>query len=343
MIEITRILCPLDFSEFSRHAFEQAIVLARWYESRVTALHVYTVPVTMAAVAGDGSAVPIDRSEVGAAYRHEHAVLMDRFMSSAHADGVDVQARIVAGPVIDSILNWACDLPADLIVMGTHGRSGFQRLLLGSVTERVLRKAPCPVLTVPTRAAHIAPTFKRILCPIDFSDTSTHALAFALSLAKEADARLTVAHVIEAPAVPYAGPYPRFDGAERHEQSVRAAVAQIERALPAAGEHGCEIEQAIATGKAYREILRIAEEQEADLIVMGVQGRGALDLMIFGSTTQQVVRAAACPVLSIRQAVRAGRTAATADREPVHAAVEEAPAAATPEHPVHHHDADDQC
>jgi nucleotide-binding universal stress UspA family protein len=89
---------------------------------------------------------------------------------------------------------------ADLLVMGTHGRSGFEQLLLGSVTEKVLRKASCPVLTVPRRHPDAVPEtpvlFKEILCPVDFSDCSMRALNHAMSLAQEADAHLTVLHVM---------------------------------------------------------------------------------------------------------------------------------------------------
>ena len=110
-------------------------------------------------------------------------------------------------------------MAADLVVMGTHGRSGFERLVLGSVTERVLRKSACPVLTVPKGIPDVATPpvlFNRIVCAVDFSDCSMHALNYAMSLAQEADAHLTVVHVIELPPdVPrevhenvLAGPHP---------------------------------------------------------------------------------------------------------------------------------------
>ena len=94
---------------------------------------------------------------------------------------------------------------ADLLVLGTHGRSGFQRLFLGSVTEKVIRKACCPTLVVPPRAPDVAPTapvqFRRILCPVDFSESSLRAFAHAVNMAEEADAHLTLLHVIETPTV----------------------------------------------------------------------------------------------------------------------------------------------
>ncbi len=332
MIEIKRILCPTDYSEFSRHAFEQALLLARWYGAEVTALHVYAVPMAMVAIPGGATTVPVDHTAMAAVHMAEHLTEMSRFIEAANTAGVKVDPLVLEGGVIDSIVEQAASLEADLIVMGTHGRSGFERLLLGSVTERVLRKAPCPVLTVPRRVTSAAPGFKRILCPIDFSQPSTHALTYALSLAQEADARLTVVHVVELQLEPDTYQYRLLNVPEYRAQMVRAASEQMANALPDGVESYCAIEQTVITGKAYREILRLADEQHADLIVMGVHGRSVMDLLVFGSTTQHVVRQAPCPVLSIRQPAR------------FHGVEQEAEAHDPDLEPVFAgHDIDDQC
>jgi nucleotide-binding universal stress UspA family protein len=197
--------------------------------------------------------------------------------------------------------------------MGTHGRSGFDRLILGSVTEKVLRKAECPVLVVPRAVPGSMPatpvTFQRILCPIDFSDCSLHALNYALSLARPPAARLTVLHVMvysmgeEAPEMyetlvsdsrlGLADLHRRFEDYSR--ERLASAVAD------AVGTSSATVETTLGVGKPYREILRVADEQQADLIVMGVHGRGPADLMFFGSTTNHVVRQARCPVLTVRK------------------------------------------
>jgi nucleotide-binding universal stress UspA family protein len=196
--------------------------------------------------------------------------------------------------------------------MGTHGRSGFDRLVLGSVTEKVLRKAECPVLTVPAHAPETVPAtpvmFKRVLCSIDFSDSSMHALNYAMSLAQEADARLTVLHVmmydleVEAPEM-YETVLAdrRLTVADYRSRCEEYCRQRLQTAVPEAVRAYCAVETLLATGKPYREILRVAAEQQADLIVMGVHGRGAANLMAFGSTTQHVVRQATCPVLTLRQ------------------------------------------
>lgn len=300
MIQIKRILCPTDFSEFSEHALDQAVMLARWYGAEVTALHVFAVPVSMAALGGDGSFVPIDYTALATGQRQELELQLERSAARAASGEVKIHRAIADGGVIEEILKKAHALPADLVVMGTHGRSGFERLLLGSVTERVLRKAPCPVLTVPRQAGPVR-AFKRILCPIDFSDPSHGALQYALSLAQEADARLIVAHVIELLPEGDLRDYRLLNAPLHRVDFERAAREKMAAAIPPSARTYCAIEEIVVTGKAYREILHLASAHSTDLIVMGVHGRGAADLMVFGSTTQQVVRQAACPVLSIRQ------------------------------------------
>jgi nucleotide-binding universal stress UspA family protein len=207
----------------------------------------------------------------------------------------------MAGDASSTIVDQAVSMGADLVVMGTHGRRGFRRLLLGSATEAVLHQAPCPVLTVPPRAG-AAPsqpvTFKRILCPIDFSPSALQAFGYALDLARQADGHLTLMHVVE------------WLAEEEPRTSMHFNIPEYRRALAADAEERlrmlvaeeprtwADIETTLAFGRAHREILRGADTNGADLIVMGAQGRGGLDLALFGSTTQQVVRGAACPVLT---------------------------------------------
>jgi len=148
--------------------------------------------------------------------------------------------------------------------------------------------------------------FKRIVCAIDFSDCSMHALNYAMSLAQEADAHLTVIHVTELPP-----DVPR----EAHEnvladpRSLREYVAlaeedrrgRLQDAIPDSVRAYCAVDTVLATGKPYQEILRVAEEQKADLLVVGIHGRGAVDRLLFGSTAQHLVRQASCPVLTLRK------------------------------------------
>jgi nucleotide-binding universal stress UspA family protein len=306
MIEIRRILCPIDFSDHARNALEHAIAIGRWYDATVTVLYVLS-PVPVAAW-GPGPVVfepivltSVDRDQLLADTR--------AFAQTDSAKGVGIEALVREGNTSGEILAQATAMEADLVVIGTHGRSGFERLLLGSVAERVLRKATCPVMTVPARETVAVTTgpilYKRILCPVDFSESSLHALRYAMSLAQEADAQLTVLHVVEhefpgsadVASAGYDAGMPIGTFLKEREDALRRRLQEV----VAGASEFCTVEPMVTQGRPWREVLRVAAERRGDLIVMGVQGRGAADLLFFGSTTQHVVREAACPVLTLRR------------------------------------------
>ena len=305
MIEIQRILCPVDFSDYARHALDHAAAIARWYGSTISLLHVQPVePIYTFSPAG-----PIMPPTTLTSEQQASLMTSLRAFAADEAAALPVRFEVAEGNPASTILERACAMPADLLVMGTHGRSGFERLILGSITEKVLRRAACPVLTVPPQMPDVAPLpqalFRRILCPIDFSDTSLRALTYAVSLAKEADAHLTVMNVLEIPAETLesaresrpALPHVMREYVKASEEDARR---RLDEAIPAAAREYCSVEARVTAGRPYREVLRVAAEDRSNLIVMGVRGRGTRDLLTFGSTTNHVVRAAECPVLSLR-------------------------------------------
>ncbi len=293
---IERILCPIDFSDTSHHALAHAAAIARWYEARLSLLYVFVSLPTV-----DMPPVVLEEGDVARLTGQ-----MREFACSVPRDvPIDYQVG-EAGLVHDAIVREAAAAHADMLVLGTHGRSGFQRLFLGSVTEKVMRTAKCPTLIVPPRAPDITPNapvrFRRILCPIDLSDSSLGALEYAINLAEETDARLTVLHVSELPAAITQEPFVVDVELSRiREAAVNDARRKLEGLIPEEARAYCEVDTAVVEGRAYREILRQAAEKETDLVVMGVHGRGALDLLLFGSTTHHVIRASTCPVLIVRQ------------------------------------------
>jgi nucleotide-binding universal stress UspA family protein len=296
---ITRILCPVDFSEASQHAIGHAIVIARWYKASITALHVYNPP--FMPVPG----LPPVQSRVPESELKRIHADTTRCFQSATASGVDVDVVVDVGQPAAQILARSDAAHCDLIVMGTHGAGGFEHLLLGSVTEKVLRRSECPVLTVPPRAqATSTLPFKRLLCAVDFSDSSLQGLELACSFASESNGTLTLLHVVE---WPWHEPPPPVLEDLRSDQA--AALAEfrryvqesaVERLRALTPEARCVTDPQVAHGKPYIEILRVAAAVRADLIVIGVHGRNAADVMLFGSTTNQIVRRATCPVLTLR-------------------------------------------
>ena len=296
MIVVQRILCPVDSSPFSERALRQAAALASWYGAELVALSVRSRLLPSALLLEFPGALPLQEAEM----RNAGEEALNAFVSEAVGSRV-AQVVTTDGPVVPEILRIAAELPADLIVMGTHGLSGFQRLLLGSVTEKVLRKAPCPVLTVPrlaTTATADAVTFKTIVCAVDFSCASTRALDYALSLAQEAGGRLVLVHALELFEEEDPNFTEHFDVPECRHTLERDTREQLEDLVPKNARTWCDLEVIVGHGKAYREVLRVAIERHADLIVLGVHGWAAIDRALSGSTTQHVVREATCPVLT---------------------------------------------
>ena len=299
LIEFKQIICPVDLSESSVRAFAHAVALARWYDAQLTVLHVVPTfdPVQVRGDLTDPLRVvtPLPREQV-----------VEEMRRSLDLPRLSPRARTVAeaGDPQATIIDQAISTRADLIVIGTHGRRGFKRLLLGSVTESILREAPCPVLTVPPHtpgAVSEAVTFTRILCPVDFSPSALQALGFALDLARQADGLVTLLHVVEWLPEEEPRASAHFNVPEYRRYMVEDAQQRLRDLVAEESRTWVDIDDAVVFGRAHREILRTAETKPADLIVMGAQGRGGVGLALFGSTTQQIVRGATCPVLTVRE------------------------------------------
>jgi nucleotide-binding universal stress UspA family protein len=203
------------------------------------------------------------------------------------------------GKVVQEILAQAKTSRPDLVVIGSHGRGGVQRLVLGSVAEKVLRLATCPVLTVRSGvrlARRSRSPFETILCPTDFSAAANRAVAYAKRLAEEANAKLILMSAVEWPF----GEAVMSGAVAELQKSIESDAREaLTRLLPRAC-NGPRAQAIVAIGKASAAIVKVARARAVDLIVMGVSGRGALDVAVLGSTTHHVIREGAWPVLTVR-------------------------------------------
>ncbi|MGH9643570.1 MAG: universal stress protein [Terriglobales bacterium] len=294
MLEIKVILCPIDFSEFSVRAYHYALSLAEHYRANLVALHIVELRkypyADYAATAGDYDAFCRAMIEGGEAQLRE-------FVEKHRHDRIRPELVVHEGAAPDCILFFANSQKADLIVMGTHGRRGFDRLVLGSVTNRVMRRTTCPVLAVcnpprellsaqkePGHAHHL----NRILFCTDFSENSEKALEYALSARAEYDAELTVLHVLE-----------ELPSHTSQEDAIAVVTQQLDKLIPSGERNPQKIRSLVRVGKAYQQIIQLAEEAQMDMIAMGVHGRGELDVAVFGSTTYRVLQLGPCPVLVV--------------------------------------------
>ena len=293
-----RILCPTDFSDASRAALLHAISMARWCEAEITVVHVSPI----LPVAGIEPAAAVS---MASASETTWGVMLDDlsdFAAPARRAGLEVHTALLEGEAVHEILGLAQGISADIIVMGTHGRSGVNRWLLGSVAESLLRRSACPVVTV-SHAAAGGPArrddpFGTIVCPVDLRGASRATLEFGLALARDEGASLTLLHVVEAPdAVTDFNAH--FEIPEHRALLAADARSRLEGAVPAELRARCRVSEVVTVGRPDREILRVAEERHADLIVMGARGPNPIDALFFGSTARRVVRDAPCPVLTL--------------------------------------------
>jgi nucleotide-binding universal stress UspA family protein len=302
MVEFKRILCPVDLSELSVRTLAYAGAVAKWYDAHLTALHVVPAFVPVDIQTG----VPVEPVSMVYLYPVARDEVLDQLSQTVAAAGLTVDTVTLtteAGDASSTVVDQALAMRADLLVMGTHGRSGFDRFFLGSVTEKVLRKAPCPVMTVPPHApaapsAEIA--LRTILCPIDFSSAALEAFGFALDLARRSDASVILLSAIEFLAEEEPHESAHFNVPEFRAYLLEDARQRLESLVSGEPRLNRGVRTVVVAGRAHHEILRIAADESADLIVMGAQGRGGVALALFGSTTQQVVRGASCAVLTVR-------------------------------------------
>jgi nucleotide-binding universal stress UspA family protein len=302
MLTLQRILCPVDFSGPSKRALRYALAVARWHESELAVLYMEDVLLHAATVEAGGYPGLVARD-----YQELQA-----FIDDAGGSNRNVRVHMATGPVVSGILEHAMREGSDLIVMGTNGRSGLARVVLGSVTAGVVRQATMPVLTIPPSVTvgefeELMP-FDSILCASEFSAACRKALELGIVMGQEADARLILLHALQRPNLDPGitlVPHPvsaGFDVAEFRTD----ALARLKRGFPADAVFRCRPEALVGDGCPADAILETAVRENVKLIVMGIQTRGALDRLLFGSTTRRVMQAATCPVLSIRDDQGAG-------------------------------------
>ncbi len=298
MLEIKVILCPIDFSEHSVRAYQHALSVAEHYRARLVAQHIVELSRYPYA---DYGATSGDYAEFCRALREGGKEQLREFVRKHPHDEIQPELVVHEGVAPDCILSLAQAQKVDLIVMGTHGRRGYDRFVLGSVTNRVMRKTPCPVLAVckpqqgsasadmaagePRRHAH---HLNRVLFCTDFSENSERALNYAISVTGEYDAELTLLHVLE--EVPSRG---------KTEEAMAKATEQLDKLIPPESRKTVKIRTAVRVGRPYQQIIQLAQEAHVDVVAMGVRGRGSLDLAVFGSTTYRVLQLGPCPVLAV--------------------------------------------
>jgi nucleotide-binding universal stress UspA family protein len=308
--KIHRIVYATDLSSASEPAWSEAQLLGRLLGAEIVLLHAVAPP---PAVFTEAYVPPQVYEELLRSARREAEEGLDRLLGSVAGSGTKVRMRLEEGPPAERVLDVVAEESADLLVVGTHGRTGLQRVVLGSVADRLMRQATCPVLTVrPAPDGAPREGIRRICYATDFSPTARAAWPWAVAIASAAGAEIDLVHVTFEP-VP-----DRHLSAETigrmaqvlHDQGRSEAERFLERStLPRE-----RIHVRLASGAPGEQIVHRAREEAADLVVMGTHGWSGIARWMLGSVANHVIQAAPCPVLTVspvgtQEAVRRGAQA----------------------------------
>lgn len=289
-IALNNILFLSDFSDASELAVPFAINLARQYEARILALHVLTT-FPLAYASPESAAATIEAMENGAQEGCQQ--LESRLLGLDHQT-ILMRTSTVWSAVEDVLREYSIDL----VVLGTHGRTGALKLLMGSVAEEIFRKSNAPVLTIGPavhNGVHNGGRFHSILYATDFGNEAEAAAPYAMSFAEESEAKLTLLHVLPDP-IPRKGP-------KSPKESVADAMHRMQELLPQRVGTFCRPEALVRFGRPAEQILECAKEVGADLIVMGVRSPGSrtgIESHFERAIAHRVVTHAICPVLTMR-------------------------------------------
>jgi nucleotide-binding universal stress UspA family protein len=301
VVTIDQVLCPVDLSRASAGALRHAAAWARWYEAPLHVLHVAPLPQIL--VDGSGQTVVFDTRSLEDV---QGDVL--RFIAATLPGQPAPALTVFQGDAVTGILDEAGRWPHPLLVMGTHGSTGLERALVGSVTERVAHAAACPLLAVPPHDVTTpsgAVELKRIVCAVDFRPSSLAGLRYALSLAGQGRQRLELVTVLEAPGF--------LDAFALDDERERRAVARdaLRDRVPDDARQSCVIHEEVLRGAPAEALLTYAGDVQAELIVLGTGDRRHLHALWLGSTTGRLMRSAGCPILIVPPPPRISVTHAT--------------------------------
>ncbi|UCE63713.1 MAG: universal stress protein [Nitrospirota bacterium] len=302
---VHRIIFATDFSACSFKAFEYALAWANFFEAQLTIVHVVR---NYASLDIEEAIVYVNIEEQIQGSRER----LEKTVSWGKAYAPNIHSELLLGIPADQVCQFAQDNQGDLIIMGAHGWSGLDRVLMGSVAERVICQAPCPVLIIPAREdrsfdwVDLPETMKiempsvtagHLLLPIDFSDCSLAAFEYGTRLAKSCDMSVSLFHVVEplSYSLDFNLAHPIEDKQLRHK--VEARLSELTGVLK---KEDLRADYRLADKPAVDAILEGIHTTEANLVVMGTHGRRGFSRLVMGSITAGVLRRSSAPILTVK-------------------------------------------
>jgi nucleotide-binding universal stress UspA family protein len=296
-VNFNKILCATDLSDLSTVAISSGVALAKEFNAKLFVCHVVDLSTT--AAYGDVIFAPLELQNKTIGYTHEQ---LERIMQN---QTIEWEPLVTAGHPPDEISSFVSMHQIDLVVSATHGRSGLKRVFLGSVTERLMRTLPCPLLIVRSHeevevlVEEPSLGFKKILVGCDFSTFSELAFQYGLSLAQDFESELHLVHVMETPLykdILRSGPGPGVSPEKTLHDELNEKLSKM---IPEESAVWCRPKPILLAGRPYEEIIKYSLLNSIDLIVLGIRGRNLMDVVMTGSVTDRVSRQGPCPVLSV--------------------------------------------
>ncbi|UCF90397.1 MAG: universal stress protein [Desulfobacterales bacterium] len=301
-VQLKSIICATDFSDFSNRTIPYGVALAKEFDARLYICHV--IDLSSIAIYGEFQLDPVGQQERIKSYAY------DQLEQLIGEQPVAWEPLITVGRTGEEIARLVEEKEVDLVISATRGRSGLKRIILGSVTERLMRTLTCPLLVVHSpEHRFVDPVnqqirLERILVGCDFSPDSSLAFQYGLSMAQEFQSELHLAHVMEHPAYQHLLKPPSATEEEIRQELRNHLTAKLNAMVPREARNWCSPQTSLLEGRPYEELSRYAEDHAIDMIILGVRGHGLVKTLLVGSTTDRVVREAPCPVLSVGTGVR---------------------------------------
>ena len=295
-MKITRILFPTDFSETAKKALKQALILTAKYDAELTVLHARILhdddPALLPA------ALQKIKTEQADMEAHIHQYIRDCTQAYPH---LNIKHEIIRGYSAPSaVLSYVNNHPFDLVVIGAHGRSGLEHFLIGSVAEKVVRYASCPVLTV-SRRAKISDRFAKIVVPFDFSAHAKLALQTAFKMT-DIQAEVVLVYVIDQgvqAALSSLGMKSVVDMVPDIRAKVEQKMDEVLAGL--SNPRQAKVSTKIIQGVPHKELARFINNGDCDLVVIATHGLVGLDRFLLGSTIERIIRSVHKPILALKQ------------------------------------------
>ncbi len=310
MIEIRKIMVPTDFSDTATRAVNHGALLAKTFGAKLILANVLeTEAFWQLALPSPTLGAPVNVGDIYEIVENQAQQKLNEMRGGGYASMAPAVEAVLLKelPPSAAIAKYASSEEIDLIAIGTHGRTGISEWLFGSTTEKLMRIAPCPVLTVGPKAEQ-NPTeevFRNVLFPFDFSEASRHALRYACAVTRNYEGQLDVLHVVELRKVPKTYRVNEAVVSTDTETLKRRILDEmrLEVTNMFAGKCPENVEFVVKEGKPYKEIVEFAERSNVNLIVIGNTGINETHGHKLGSTAENVVPRAKCPVLAVNSRI----------------------------------------